>query len=540
MEDTFLWWRDGVIYQIYPRSFQDTSGNGLGDLNGIRERLGYLADLGINAIWLSPIYPSPDVDFGYDVADYFSIDPRYGTMEEFHMLVEESHSKDIRVILDLVLNHTSDQHEWFQRSRSSIDDPYHDWYIWKDPKPGGGPPNNWQSVFGGSAWEFVPELGQYYLHMFYKQQPDVNWRNPEVRRTLLDVFRFWLEKDVDGFRLDVFNLYFKHPDLPDNPVNCGIRPFDWQKHLYDVDQPDMFPLLKEIRELLDSYPERYAVGETFSYRPEVAAQYCTSQALHATFNFNLSRAPWKPARMLQVTMDWEKALDDEGWPTQVFNNHDVKRSTSRFGLGEDDERMKVAAALLLTLRGTPFMYYGEEIGMRNLRIPRREIKDPVGKYYSPFYKGRDGCRTPMQWNGERYAGFSKEKPWLPVHPDYRFRNERHQSQDPDSLLNFYRSLLQLRRRKISLQKGIFLPLNHEPRSILAYIRQTKDQLILVALNFSRRPLRLALGKRLAKANWQLLLSNKHEVVPEITSGLMALEPEEACILEMLEEGAQPF
>lgn len=536
MEDSFLWWRDGVIYQIYPRSFRDTSGNGLGDLNGIREGLDYLADLGINAIWLSPIYPSPDVDFGYDVSDYFSIDPRYGTMEEFNLLVEEAHGRNIHVILDLVLNHTSDQHEWFQQSRSSIDNPYHDWYIWKDPKPGGGLPNNWQSVFGGSAWEFVPEIGQYYLHMFYRQQPDLNWRNADVRKTLLDVFRFWLEKDVDGFRLDVFNLYFKHPDFLDNPVKCGIRPFDWQKHIYDVDQPDMFPLLKEIREILDSYPERYAVGETFSYSPEVAAQYCNPQALHATFNFNLSRACWRPSRMLQIIQDWEKVLHDEDWPTQVFNNHDLKRSASRFGRGEDDERLKVAAALLLTLRGTPFMYYGEEIGMRNLQIPRNEIKDPVGKRYSPFYKGRDGCRTPMQWDGERYAGFSTEKPWLPVNPDYRYRNVENQSHDGNSLLNFYRRLLEIRKSKIALQKGFFLPLNYEPRSILAYIRQTKDQLILVALNFSRRPLRLALGKRLARAHWKLLLSSKREAVPQITSGLMPLEAEEACILEMLDEG----
>ena len=262
MKQHFLWWRDGIIYQIYPRSFADSNGDGIGDLQGIIGRLEYLSELGIDAIWLSPIYPSPDVDFGYDVAHYTDVDPKFGTLEDFQQLVDESRRHNIRIILDLVLNHTSDQHPWFLESRKSKDNPYHDWYLWKDSKPGGGPPNNWQAVFGGSGWQYDPHLDQYYYHMFYKEQPDLNWRNPDVRAALLNVFRFWLDRGVSGFRLDVFNNYFKDPLFRDNPPRLGIRGFDRQKHIYDTSQPEMYPLLEEIRRLLDQYPESYVVGET--------------------------------------------------------------------------------------------------------------------------------------------------------------------------------------------------------------------------------------------------------------------------------------
>jgi len=280
-----FWWREGVIYQIYPRSFMDSNDDGIGDLIGILSRLDYLADLGVDAIWLSPICPSPDLDFGYDVSDYMAVDPKFGTLQDFDRLVEEAHRRGIRVILDLVLNHTSDQHPWFRAARSSREDPHHNWYLWKDALPNHRPPNNWQSVFGGSAWEYVPELNQYYYHMFYKEQPDVNWRNPQVRQAMLDVIRFWLERGVDGFRLDVFNMYFKHADFPDNPPALGLRGFDRQKHVYDADQPELIPLLADIRQLVDQYPQRYLVGETFLSAAERAAKYCSPELLLSVRSF---------------------------------------------------------------------------------------------------------------------------------------------------------------------------------------------------------------------------------------------------------------
>ncbi|WP_299025038.1 alpha-glucosidase [uncultured Thermanaerothrix sp.] len=527
----FLWWRDGVIYQIYPRSFADSNGDGIGDLPGIMSRLDYLADLGIDAIWLSPIYPSPDVDFGYDVADYLAIDPRFGSMEDFDRLVEAAHRRGIRVILDLVLNHTSDRHPWFQESRRSRDNLYHDWYLWRDPRPGGRPPNNWASVFGGRGWEFEPQRGQYYFHMFYKEQPDLNWRNPAVRQAMLDVFRFWLERGVDGFRLDVFNVYFKHPEFPNNPPRLGLRAFDRQHHIFDIDQPEMIPLLREIRAILDAYPERYAVGETFLSTPEKAARYCAPGLLHATFDFTFLHCPWRPERFLRTIQAWEQALGAEAWPTYVLNNHDNPRAGTRYARGEDDARLKVAATLLLTLRGTPFMYYGEEIGMRDIRVSRAEIKDPIGKRYWPFYKGRDGCRAPMQWDDSLHAGFTTGTPWLPVHPNYRQRNVEAQLQDEHSLLNYYRRLLRLRKEKVALRRGLFQPLTFEPRRLLAYLRQDKYQTILVALNFSPRPVRLALGGTLQVARWRPLLSTRGGDPAAPRDGFLALQGNEAIILE---------
>jgi len=527
----FLWWRDGSIYQIYPRSFADSNGDGIGDLNGITGRLDYLKQLGIDAIWLSPIYPSPDVDFGYDVSDYCDVDPKYGTLEDFDRLVEAAHARDLRVVMDLVLNHTSDQHPWFVQSRQSRDNPYRDWYLWADPAPGGGPPNNWESVFGGRGWEFDPATGQYYFHMFYKQQPDLNWRNPAVRQAMLDVFRFWLERGVDGFRLDVFNVYFKDAELRSNPPKFGIRGFDRQQHTYDVDRPEMEPLLAEIRALLDSYPERYAVGETFESTPQLAARYCRPGLLHGTFNFKFTKSRWNAAAFLRAIQDAEAVLDSGSWPTWVLNNHDLPRAGTRYGQGENDQRLKVAAALLLTLRGTPFLYMGEEIGMRDIPIRRDQILDPIGKRYWPFFKGRDGCRSPMQWDASANAGFTSGTPWLPVHQNAAERNVENQQDDPDSLLNFYKKLLHLRRAIPALRTGMFQPLNFAPRRILAYLRADQNTTVLVAMNFGRRTYKLVLGGELARRRWRLLLSNKRERLDAEQFHLLPLAPNEVCILE---------
>ena len=531
MASTGLWWKDGVIYQIYPRSFADSDGDGIGDLNGIISRLDYLADLGIDAIWLSPINPSPDVDFGYDVADYRDIDPKYGTLADFDRLVETAHQHGIRVIVDLVLNHSSNQHPWFIESRSSLSNPRRDWYIWRDGKDGGKtPPNDWQAVFGGKGWEYDETSGQYYYHMFCKEQPDLNWRNPEVYQEMMDTFRYWADRGVDGFRLDVFNQYFKDEQFRENPKKLGIRPFDWQKHDHDTNQPEMQQVVADIRAVLDDYAERYAVGETFLPTPEIAASYCGPGKLHATFDFSMLKSPWNPARYLGLVMRQEKLLPEGGWPNYVLNNHDNPRSASRFKAEDNDEQMMVAAAMLLTLRGTPFLYYGEEIGMRDIHVKYSEIRDPLGKRYWPVPVGRDGCRSPMQWNAAANAGFTSGTPWLKLHPDFTSRNAEAQQADRDSLFNFYRALLHIRRAHPALQRGAFEPLTKNPRHVLAYLRQDGDQTIMVLLNFSRTSAEVLLGNELAQEKWETLLSNKKRDQSPFVDGKLALAGYEACLI----------
>jgi alpha-glucosidase len=529
-DKNFLWWRDGIIYQIYPRSYADSNNDGIGDLAGITAKLDYLAALGIDAIWLSPIYPSPDVDFGYDVADYTAIDPKFGSMKDFDKLVKEARKRDIHIILDLVLNHTSDQHPWFQEALSAKDNPYHDWYIWKDPLPEGTPPNNWTSVFGGSAWEYVPELDQYYYHMFYKEQPDVNWRNPAVRQAMLDVFRFWLKKGVSGFRLDVFNCYFKDEAFRDNPRTFGLRAFDRQQHIHDISQPEMFPLLNEIRGILDQFKETYVVGETFLADPKHTAAYCGEEKLHAAFNFDFAENRWHPQRFLESALSWYSALSEKAWPNNFLSNHDMPRAATRYCFGEDDRRAKVAAAMLLTLKGTPFLYYGEEIGLRDIPIRKKaDVKDPIGKTFWPFHKGRDGCRAPMHWDGTLHAGFSTSDPWLPVHQNYPRRNVTSQTSDPDSMLNFVKKVIALRKAEPALQRGDFIPLVEKPRRILAYLRSLEDDQILVVLNFSSHQVSFDFPEETARASWTSLMEEDDHATGSIT-----LEPYQAAILKRQE------
>jgi alpha-glucosidase len=519
MADNFLWWRDGVIYQIYPRSFADGNGDGLGDLPGITNRLDYLQELGVDAIWLSPFYPTSDKDFGYDIRDYQAVDPRFGTLEDFDNLVKGAHTRGMRVVLDMVLNHTSDQHPWFQEARRSPDNPRRDWYLWRDQ------PNNWQAAFGGPAWERDPLTGQYYLHLFTKEQPDLNWRNPQVRQALLDVFRFWLERGADGFRLDVFNAYFKHPDLLDNPPRFGLRGFDRQQHLYDMDQPEMMPLLNELRCLLDAYPERYAVGETYLPTPQKTVSYCGPDKLHAAFSFDFTATnliyPWNPRWVMEKITARERVFDSAGiWPTTVMSNHDLPRAASRYCRGEQDIQARIAMTLLLTLRGTPFLYYGEEIGMRDIFLKRSEILDPAGKKYWPIYKGRDGCRSPMQWDASPFAGFSTAQPWLPLHPNYVWRNVEAQRLDPGSLFNLTKKLLALRKEVPALRRGSLAFLEDTPRSVLAYVRQSPEQSVLVAVNFADAPVcfHLPAGK------WELLFASGQ------AGPVGALAPGQVCLL----------
>ncbi len=525
MTNDFLWWRDGVIYQIYPRSFADSNGDGIGDLPGITAKLDYLANLGIDAIWLSPFYPSPDADFGYDISDYTNVDPRFGSLADFDTLVAEAHRRGIRIVVDLVLNHTSDQHPWFIESRSSRENPKRDWYLWRDK------PNNWQSIFGGGGWEWDQETGQYYFHMFVKQQPDVNWRNPEVRREMLEVFRFWAERGVDGFRLDVFNAYFKDANFPNNPANRRItlRAFDRQAHIHDIDQPEMYPLLNEIRALLESYPERYAVGETFIATPEKAASYCGPDKLHAAFNFDFLFRKFSAADFAEGIQKWTQAIGEAAWPNYVLSNHDQPRSATRYTKGEDDTRAKLALGMLLTLRGTPFIYYGEEIGMRDIALKRSEIVDPPGKYYWPFYKGRDGCRSPMQWDTSSFAGFSNAKPWLPVHPNYVQRNAATQQDDPQSLFNFVKKVLALRKEYPALQRGDFRLFFRVDTGVLAYERILGEQRILVYINFIGKMNTASLARNTDPHQAKLLLSTNREEL-RVYGSQFLLNPYEMTIL----------
>lgn len=533
MSDEYIWWRDGIIYQIYPRSFMDGNNDGVGDLKGIIARLDYLADLGVDAIWLSPVYPSPDKDFGYDVSNYVDIDPRYGSLADFDTLVLEAHQRQIRVVMDLVLNHTSDEHPWFQQSRSSLDNPYRDWYIWRPGRSGSKPPNNWQSVFGGKGWEYDQKTGEYYFHMFLREQPDINWRNPDVRSAMLNVFRFWLDRGVDGFRLDVFNGYFKDAGLHDNPAQFGLRGFDRQQHIYDADQPEMHSLLDEIRAMLDSYGSHYAIGETFLSNPEKARIYSGARKLHAAFNFKVTQQRWQAERFARCIQEWEELNQPDGWPNYVLNNHDISRSTTRYHFDPADRMAKVAAAMLLTLRGTPFMYYGEEIGLRDVKLTRSEIMDPPGKKYWPIYKGRDGCRGPMQWDDSPQAGFSKAKPWLKVHPEYHKRNVKQQLAEPDSLLNFYRAAIYLRRNLPALTRGTFRLLEGMPASVLAYLREMDSQQVLVILNFAKWKAAVTLPEGIKTRSIKPLLNSLPDLELVISPiGRINLAPAQALILDI--------
>jgi len=537
----FVWWKHGIVYQIYPRSFADTNGDGVGDLQGIIERLDHLNDgtpqsLGVDAIWLSPIYPSPQHDFGYDVSDYNDVDPRFGTLDDFDELVEKAHARGLRIVMDMVLNHSSHLHPWFVESRSNRQNPRRDWYIWRDGRAPGRPPNNWQSVFGGSAWKWDLRTEQYYLHSFLEEQPDFNWRNPEVREALFDVLRFWLDRGVDGFRLDVVNYYFKDAQFRDNPGRRALTyGYGRLRHVYDKDQPEMHPLLKEMRGLLNEYPHRMAVGEVGSDEPVLgAASYLGEEAdeLPLTFNFAFARSPWSAPAFQREVEHWESLLPPGGWPAYFLSNHDVVRHASRYGAGHwTDARARVAAALLLTLRGTPFLYYGEEIGMRQVRIPKDEIQDPPGRRFWPLYRGRDGCRTPMQWDGTTHAGFTTGIPWLRVGPDYQGRNVAAQRDDPGSLFTFYRRLIWLRKETPALLHGTYRPLQERPARALAFLRETPDQTVLVLLNFSARSARLVMDELLPAKDWKVLLSTAGWREQEHLAGPVTLPPYAVCILE---------
>lgn len=548
------WWKQAIFYQIYSRSFADSNVDGIGDINGITQHLDYLNDgtpasLGVDAIWLTPIYSSPQFDFGYDVSDYLSIDPCYGTMEDFERLIGEAHQRNIKIIMDMVPNHTSCEHAWFKESRSSKDNPKRDWYIWTDGRGfrGRRRPNNWMNMFEGSAWKWDKATRQFYYHAGAKEQPDLNWRNPQVKEAMFNVFRFWLDKGVDGFRLDVINHLVKDDGLRSNPVAIGRRPYEMQRHLYDRDLPETHEIIKDLRKLLDEYPDRMMVGEINTMEPEVVASYYGqgNNELHLGFDFAFALGKWLPYHGWKASIfkkavsNLEKFLPRPAWPCYFLSNHDACRHFSAYDKrGSGEARARVAAAMLLTLRGSPFLYYGEEIGMPNSKIPRKKILDPPGKRFWPIYKGRDAGRTPMQWNDSKNAGFGSGEPWLPADKSYKKKvNVAAQKNSPDSLLYFYKKLIRLRKSSPALFDGSYYCLENVPGDCFAFLRKSDNQKVLVALNFSSKT--LDLGQLVNEPELsgfrglKLLLFTHTRNEREINLSALKLSPYEVFIAELI-------
>ncbi|HJP70660.1 MAG TPA: alpha-amylase family glycosyl hydrolase [Candidatus Limnocylindria bacterium] len=488
------WWQTGVVYEIYPRSFADSNGDGTGDLAGITGRLDYLAWLGVDAIWIAPFYPSPMADFGYDVADYTDVDPLFGSLADFDGLVAEAHRRGIRVLIDYVPNHTSDRHPWFVESRSSRTNPRRDWYTWRDPGPNGEPPNNWISMFSGPAWEWDEATGQYYLHMFLKEQPDLNWRNPEVRAAMFDAARFWLDRGVDGFRIDVAPMVMKDPDLRDNPLNPE-PPSDhvlgsWMTQVHDNDHahPDMHELYRSFRKLLEAYPgERVSIGELHHPDYDVWAGYYGERQdeIHVPFNFHLTYSPWNADAVRGAVEGVQAALPPGAWASWVLGNHDQPRFASETRAGRDQARAGMLA--LLTLRGAPTIYYGDEIGMVDVPVPTSRARDPV-ELREPG-RGRDPERSPMQWDASPNAGFTTADatPWLPLAPDADHVNVALQAADPASLLNLTRRLIRIRREHPVLHRGDFETFGPTPPGTYAFRRVSADGQLTIALNLTPDP-----------------------------------------------------
>ena len=538
--NNYQWWQTGVIYQIYPRSYQDSNGDGVGDLAGIIQRLDYLSDtLGTDAIWLSPIYPSPMHDFGYDVANYIDIHPLFGRLEDFDRLLNETHRRGMKLILDLVPNHTSDEHPWFVESRSSRVNPKRDWYLWRDPAPDGGPPNNWLSHFGGPAWTFDEKTGQYYLHQFVKQQPDLNYRNPDVVTAILDVMRFWLDRGVDGFRVDVIGLMMKDPEFRDEPLNPawnGVKPFDSLDHIYTANLPEVHDLIRQMRAVLDSYDERMMVGETYLPNDKLMVYYGSADMLecHLPFNFQLILARWDAAGVRKMVDDYEAVLPPDAWPNWVLGNHDQHRLATRVG----PRQARVANMLLLTLRGTPTCYYGDELGMENVPIPPEKIQDPpaVNQPEIAHLVGRDPERTPMQWDDSPNAGFAVpdvQDLWLPLAPNYTEVNVARQLDEPRSFLNYFRKLLAYRKSTPALLWGGYRSLNPESAEVqkncFVFERNVGGKRVVVALNFSSNEQNLKLPEL---GRGKIVISTNLDRDDEVNLAEFNLRANEGCIIEL--------
>lgn len=498
------WWKKAVFYQIYPRSFMDTTGNGIGDLQGIIKKLSYLSDLGIDAIWISPFFQSPMADFGYDVSNYRRVDPLFGSNEDFDILLNKAHDLKLKIIVDMVLSHTSIEHPWFIESRSSKDNPKADWYVWADAKPDGTPPNNWQSVFDGPAWNFDTRRGQYYLHNFLKEQPDLNFYNQDVQKQLLDECEYWLKRGVDGFRLDTANFYTHDAQLRDNPakvegqtISNGTQfekphPYNMQRHLYDKSQPENFVFLEKLKTLMDRYPNTMTLGEIGDDDPyNLSVDYTENGTpLNTAYNTHFmagTDSGTLTKNLIETPITLLQNISKDAWPSWAFANHDVVRPLTRWGKGikNQDDFSKLLIQILLTLRGTPFLYQGEELGLPEATIDFEQIQDPWGKALWPEWQGRDGCRTPMPWNNNAlHSGFSNNEndPWLPIPDEHKIRAVNTQDSDSNSVLNFTKEFLKWRKSKPVLQTGKMDFIKTSNKNILAYNRQLGDHKIICLFN----------------------------------------------------------
>jgi len=533
--DSASWWQTGVIYQVYPRSFQDSNGDGVGDLRGIVRRLPHLVELGVDALWLSPIFTSPMADFGYDISDYTGIDPLFGTLADFDVLVAAAHGHGLKVILDLVPNHTSHRHPWFADSRATRKSAKRDWYIWRDPAPDGGPPNNWLSNFGGSAWEYDRTTGQYYYHAFLASQPDLNWRSREVRAAVYDVMRFWLRRGVDGFRVDVIWHLIKDDQFRANPSNPDFRPGEPPHHalvpLYTADRPEVHEVIAEMRRVANEFSDRVLIGEIYLPIERLVTYYGRDLGgVHLPFNFSLLSTRWHARAIARLIDEYEAALPVGGWPNWVLGNHDQPRVASRIGA----EQARVAAMLLLTLRGTPTIYYGDEIGMEQVPVPAGRTRDPIETTIPSL--GRDGCRTPMQWDSTPNAGFSSAEPWLPLSSTFRETNVASQRDDAASLYQLVRRLIRLRRSSPALRLGSYRPIVAQG-DLLLYVRVSGPERLLIALNLGAEPTAVTFPSNTLSG--RLLVSSFGDRHDEPVLGTINLRGNEGAVVELAEQTTLP-
>jgi alpha-glucosidase len=524
------WWQSGIIYQIYPRSFQDSNHDGVGDLRGIIERLPYLVELGIDAIWLSPIFTSPMADFGYDIADYTNVDPLFGNLADLDHLIKTAHRHNLKLILDLVPNHTSDRHPWFIESKASRNSSKRDWYLWRDPAADGGPPNNWLSEFGGSGWEFDPNTNQYYYHTFLSVQPDLNWRNADLRNAMHKVIRFWLRRGIDGFRVDALWYLIKDNQFRNNPPNHDYRPGGLPRDalipLYTADLPEVHDAISGMRQVLDEFPDRVLLGEIYLPIERLVAYYGRDlQGVHFPYNFALLTAKWEARSLARLIEEYEAALPSGGWPNWVLGNHDRPRLATRIG----PHQARVAAMLLMTLRGTPTLYYGDEIGMQQVAILPEQVRDPFEKNVPGIGIGRDGCRTPMQWDATKFAGFSDVVPWLPVSAKFRDENVDRFRKDMGSLYWLYRRLINLRRKHVVLVLGSYEPLIASA-NLLLFCRELGDERMLIALNMGPEPIAVCLPAKLLSG--RVLLSSLADRDGENVRSSFDLRGNEGLLMKM--------
>jgi alpha-glucosidase len=514
------WWQHGIVYEIYSRSFQDSNGDGIGDLNGILQRLDYLVNLGVDAIWHTPIYPSPMADFGYDVADYCDIDPVFGTMEDFDCLLAEVHRRGLKMILDFVPNHTSDQHPWFLESRSARDNPKRNWYLWRDE------PNNWPSHFGGSGWEWDERTKQYYYHSFLKEQPDLNWRNSAVQAAMFDVLRFWLRRGVDGFRVDVMWLMIKDDEFRDNPPNPGYCPGQRSGNrvlpVYNSNRPEVHELVARMRAVVDEYHERVLIGEIYLPVEQLMNYYGADlKGANLPFNFLLLQCAWSAEAIAPIISEYNSALPPGAWPNWVLGNHDYTRIATRVG----SRQARIAAMLLLTLPGTLTMYYGEELGMTNVPIPPDEVQDPAEKNQPGLGLGRDPERTPMPWDGSAFGGFTTGRPWLPLGADHEQVNVAVLEQDSASILHLYRKLIDLRRNRPALVFGE-MQLVSADNGVLRFERRGEKDRILVLLNMSANSVRTSVE------DGTILASTGFDRDREQVNGVVEMTAAEGIVIEL--------